>query len=362
MRLRGFNADITLYTPTTQHPTTVTSGIRRDNQLDSVLNKISPKPYISLTLRQPAIFKTDNDFQGIVLKGIDEAANHEFINQYIISGEMPSALSDTNQILISQNTANALNLAVGDKIDTHFFIGDGIKTRRFDISGIYDTHFHDFDQTVAFVPISMLQKLNGFDNQTGSAIEITGLPLDSIDNAATSLYGNLIGLSIRDPENPRFFEITTINETCAVYFNWLNLLNTNVIVIIILMSFVSAFTLISSLFIIILQRVKTIGILKSIGSDDKLIRQTFILMAMRIVLYGLLIGNSLALTCIYIQRGCHFIHLDPETYYLSYVPMNISIATILIINACAIILSSLILIVPSQIVSRITPTKSLRYE
>lgn len=360
-RLRGFNSDITIYAPSSQQYPGSTPGLRLTDSLVSIISQNIPEAKIAVTLRQPAIIKTENDFQGIILKG-SSATNDGFIDQYLVKGTALSADSTTNSIIISKHTADALSLDISNSITAHFLNDNGLKTRKFNIVGIYDTHFHDFDQTVAFVPLKVLQNLNKLDSLSGTAVEITGISIDKIDAAANELSNSLLNATLSYPTNPMIYNLSTVNQTCAVYFNWLDLLDTNVVVIILLMSFVSAFTLISSLFIIILQRVKTIGLLKALGTTNYTIRQVFILMSFRIVLIGLVIGNILALCIIYLQSSYQLIPLDPDSYYLSYVPMHISGFTIAIVNLSAIVIAGLILILPSHIISRISPAKSLRYE
>ncbi len=158
------------------------------------------------------------------------------------------------------------------------------------------------------------------------------------------------------------YHITDVLETNALYFNWLDLLDTNVAVIIILMTIVSAFTLISSLFIIILERVNMIGLMKALGATNSLIRKIFIYMSERLVIRGIIIGDILAIGIILLQQHTHFLHLDPEAYYLSYVPVEFNWWYLALLNIGVIIVSCAVLIVPSAAISRMTPAKTLRYE
>lgn len=362
-KLSGYNADITVYSPENAESAQVTSGIRLTDSVRTIVGAVAPSARVELIITQPAIFKTDNDFQGLILKGLQPGEPWEFYASNLVSGSVPDSIgADPNQVLISSVTADMLSLHPGDRITTHFLDNNSVRTRRLTVTGIFDTHFHDYDKMMAFTPIAMLQKLNRLDSVTGSAIEIRGIAMPEIDPAADRINQGMLSATVENPSNPMIFNVETIGSTCAQYLNWLDLLDTNVLVIIILMSCVSAFTLISGLFIIILERVNTIGILKAIGATNAQIRRIFIYMAERLVIKGMVIGNALALAVILLQRHYHFMHLNPEAYYLNFVPMELDWKPFVIINASVVILSALILILPSHIIARLSPATSLRFE
>lgn len=185
--------------------------------------------------------------------------------------------------------------------------------------------------------------------------------MESIESGAQHVRAAMAGVT--DPsETPAAYNVNTLNETCAQYLNWLDLLDTNVVVIIIIMACVAAITLISSLFIIILERVSTIGLLKAIGATNGQIRRMFIYMAERLVIRGIVIGDIIALGFIWLQGHYHILPLDAEAYYLNYVPVDISWQAVVIVNITVVIISALVLILPSHIIARLSPTASLRYE
>lgn len=363
-QLTGFHAQITLSAPDTQG-VGLTDGLLLTDSLKQVLAPFcDPERDLNLIVTQPTVLKTDSAFQGLMLKGMStEPQSWDFIAQNLVSGRVPSEADTTdNQIVISSVTADALGLAAGDRIMAHFIDGESLRSRRLDITGIYDSHFHDYDATVAFTPITMLQRLNHVDSVTGTMIEIRGIDPAAVQDKARGLTAALFDVSVNNPDNPMYYQVSTLSEKCAVYINWLDLLDTNVVVIIILMACVAGFTLISSLFIIILQRVPTIGLLKAFGASDGLIRRTFILMAQRLVVTGLLIGNALALTFVFVQEHFHILPLDPDAYYLNFVPVRLSVTAWLTVNVSAVVIAALILILPSHIIAKINPAKSIRYE
>ncbi len=362
-KLLGFNANITLYAPDDANNPAFTSGLRLTDSLRSILSETIGQNDFSLIIRQPAVFKTNDNFQGIILKGIaTDASEWDFYSENLIDGHVPTTDDGTNSVVISASTASKLGLTSGDKILTHFLDGNNIRTRNLKITGVFDSHFHEFDNAFAITPIGMLQKLNHVDSITGTAIEIRGLPLDQTQSIAASVNSALIDATVRNPENPMIFKVNTIEDSCIQYLSWLDLLDTNVITIIVLMACVAGFTLISSLFIIILERVNTIGMLKAMGATNTQIRKIFIYMAERLVLKGILIGNLLAITAAYLQYKWHIIPLDPESYYLNFVPVEISWTTVAIVDAAAIIISAMVLVLPSHIIARLSPATTLHYE
>lgn len=361
-KLIGFNAQITVYAPEDDDTPSFTRGIRLTDSLSAALSAALPDASVSLIIRQPAIFKTDTDFQGIILKGLEPDADAwRFYGDNIIQGHIPRPSDGTECVVISNSIASRLGVTTGDRLTTHFLEGQSVRTRRLTITGIFDSHFHDFDNAMAFTPIAMLQKLTHTDSITGSAIEMRGMPMDQVAHNARRVKDAMLNAALVDTSHS-FYKVNTIAETCAQYLNWLDLLDTNVIVIIIIMACVAAITLISSLFIIILERVSTIGLLKAVGATNGQIRRMFIYMAERLVIRGILIGDIIVLGIAWLQCHFHILPLDAEAYYLNYVPVDISWKAVAVVNIAVIIISALVLILPSHIIARLSPTTALRYE
>lgn len=367
-KLSGFHPQITILPPLPQN--NEVSNIKPITLDDTLRNRIKaaiPEAEIQLTISQPSMFKTDSTFQGIVIQGVAPGKSWDFIKSNLETGTVPSAEnSAAESVVISRMTADALRVKTGDKVLTHFFDGNSLRSRKLLITGIYNSHFKDFDNNLAFSPMKMLQGVYEIDSITASSISLNGMELQQVPAKAEYLYQSLLAESMHDLEengdSAGVYRVDNIYSQCAQYISWLNLLDTNVIVIIILMAFVSAFTLISSLFIIILERVNMIGLFKAIGATNRQIRGIFIFMAQRLVVRGLLIGNLLSIGVILLQQHFHFLPLNPDAYYLNFVPMQLSPLPIIILNIAVIIIAYLILILPSQLISKISITKSIRYE
>ncbi|MBO4380036.1 MAG: ABC transporter permease [Muribaculaceae bacterium] len=329
------------------------------NLTDSVRNLISgiePKSVASV-VQQSGILKTDDDFCGLVFRGISKDYDTEFLSSNLKEGKLPT---DTDGVLISALNADKMRLKVGDRVFLYFFIDNIIKARRLPISGIYDSHFTDYDKSFAYLPLSVAQDVNSLEPGQSNRIEINVGNAD-IDAKAAQLEQIILAECIRG-ERSSGMAIENVHKIGALYFNWLDLLNMNVVVVLVLMAIVSLFTLISSLIIIILERVNTIGILKALGSTNKQIKRIFILMAIRLVLIGLAIGNVIALGVLFLQKFTHIIPLDPDSYYLTFVPTDINLWHIIAINLVFVALSYVTLILPAQMISKMSPAETIRYE
>lgn len=360
-KLLGFNAPISLYgVAYNSADEPVNKEIELSESLCSKIQSVLPQAEPHLSIMMPAIFKTDSAFQGVMLRGLDDADRWRFAAANLEDGALPDS-SVSDGIVISRSIASTLNLNPGDRILTHFLTGSRMKTRKYTVAGIYNSNFADYDRSIAFIDIRPLQQLLGIDSLSGSIIDIEGINLDDVPQSARELYNALMTDAI-EQQSSTFYQVDTIYHNASVFFGWLDLLDTNVWVILILMLCVSSFTLISSLFIVMLQRVNTIGLLKALGSTNLLIRNTFIFLAMKIVLRGLMIGNLIGITALLLQHYFHLLPLDPETYYLNYVPVSINWLIILLLNIGVIFISWLVLILPSYFISHISPAKAIRYE
>lgn len=361
-KIVGFNADFNIYGISTatgngQEPE---RGICLSPQLKSAIEEATGSTEIYPVLNQPAIIKTDDNFVGLILRGIGDGKSTDFISNAIIEGSMPTD-SAGHEIAISLTMAKSLNLRTGDKVFCHFIEDNRIRSRSVIISGIFDTHFSEYDNRIAITPIAMLQDLNRVGSDVGTSIEVYGIPLDEIDDKTVALYNGLLELSSKEGAAV-LYQLDNVLQTGAMYFSWLNLLDTNVVVILILMAVVSAFTLISALFIIILRNVSAIGLLKALGATNTQIRMIFILIAQKVVFLGLFIGNIVGLSIILCQRASHILPLDAEAYYLDFVPMELEWWIVLVLNISVIIVSAIVLILPSHIIARLAPGTTLAYE
>lgn len=363
-KVTGFEHEISVYPLDIYGAADVSSGIRLTPGLTGKIKEVCPAAEVSLGLRQPAILKTDSDFEGVVMMGVDTCGNSFIDSQILQSLPDSAAAAAVNPVTVSAATARALGLSCGDKIFAHFFIGDNLYSRRVTVSAIYDTHFGEYDKLFVFAPIGMLQQLCHVDSLTGSVVEIDGIgsDIDLIDNTAARLRTELCRRDAATPVDAPEYRVESISATAALYFNWLELLDTNVVVIIVLMGCVAGFTLVSCLFIIVLERVRMIGLMKALGAGDALIRRLFVAMAARLVVRGLVIGNAVALLLVGAQFLWHIVPLDPEAYYLNYVPVHVNWLTVCALDAGVIVLALLLLVMPSHIISTLSPAETMRYE
>ncbi len=313
----------------------------------------------ALTGRQPAILKTTDNFSGSVIKGVDRNYDWSFIKSNLVEGTVPDYSADSTEyhIVVSRTLARALSLEPGQKIDT-YFLGDGAyRIRRLKIAGIYDTHFSEYDRNMIFGSLLMLQRVADVPDSCATMIEINGLPDDdAIDNAEHTIISTYLD-QLYTGKTQRHYTVLNIHKTAALFFNWLALLDTNVKVILTLMSLLTLLTLVSSLFILILRRVNMIGVLKALGASNRQIRSIFIIMSVRILIRGLIIGNIVGLGLLYIQRVTGIIPLNPDAYYLDHVPVEIHWPVILALNVAIIVLSLFMLLLPSAIITTIPPSK-----
>lgn len=318
---------------------------------------------LELMAEKPAIIKTDNDFKGIIYRGVNKDYNWSYINKNLITGRVPS-ISDSisvSEIVISQSIANQLDLKQGDKILT-YFIDDKIKVRNSTIVGIFNTDFEDFDNSIILGNINVIQQINGWLPTEGSYIGINSNNLDNLENDAYSIYSNIIKASYKEENSNKIYKVTNTKETNISYFVWLDLLDMNVAIILLLMIAVSSFTLIAGLLIIVLKRINMIGILKALGASNNSIRSIFILLTQKLILRALIIGNLIGFTLALIQKYFHIIKLNPEAYYMSYVPIDINWLYLIALNIGIVIIAYITLLLPSYIISTIKPSKSIRFE
>ena len=359
----GFESAITLAPGQSAGPAAL-----RDNLFDTAfVNLITPLlpdgATVDMTIRQPAILKTPETFAGGVIKGVDGSFDAAFINESLIEGAMPDYASDSTlfHIVVSATLARSLSAGMDDKIDA-FFIGDGgYRVRRLKIKGIFDTHFDELDKNYLIGSAEMLRQLSDLPEGTSTLLEINSLPSDvAIDTTAAALSA-LAAERFYSRATQNLTQVINIHDSGALYFNWLSLLDTNVAVILTLMGLLAALTLVSSLFILVLRRVRDIGILKAIGAKDALIRRVFVAMTLRVLLRGMVVGNLLGIGILWLQKTFNVVPLDPEAYYLDTVPVSIDWSVIILLNAATAIIAFLILQLPSAIVSTISPARTISY-
>lgn len=310
--------------------------------------------------QKEGILKTDNDFLGVVFKGIASEYDTTFIHNNMVEGAIPhfTDSASSNSIIISKTMADLLRLKAGDKVFA-YFINENVRVRRFTIAGIYRTNLTQYDKTICFTDLYTTVKLNGWQHDQADGAEVIVNDYNQINDIAERFVSNI---NRRTDHYGQTYSSATIQEINPQIFSWLDLLDLNVWIILALMLCVAGFTMISGLLIIILERTNMIGLLKAIGSRNSQIRKTFLWFATFIIGRGLVVGNIIGIGLMILQKTTGLIRLDASIYYVDIVPVEINIPAIAAINILTLALCLLALIAPSFLVSHIHPAKSMKYE
>ncbi|MBO6124791.1 MAG: ABC transporter permease [Bacteroidaceae bacterium] len=326
----------------------------------SLLDSVPGAQTISPFCIKPGMLKTDNTFRGVMFKGVGERYDYSFFRKHLVEGEITSFpdTSATGKLIISQSLSKQMSLKVGADVYAYFF-EDKVKARKFKVSAIYCTNLTDFDNKLVFTDVSTVQKLLGFDTYQYSGAEIWLNDFTQLPEASSYIINNVN--RTQDPYGA-YYTSMSIYEMYPQIFAWLQLLNLDVWVILILMVCVAGVTMISGLLIIILERTNFIGILKALGASNARMRHIFLYFSFFVILRGLIYGNVLAFAIIFIQQQWHLIHLDPSVYYVEAVPVTINWLYFAIINVATLLICVLALVIPSYLISNIHPAKSIRFE
>ncbi len=326
--------------------------------LDSLLMMRLDKPFITemhKTANKAGIIKTDDEIQAVVLKGVDADYNWSYINYYLVDGETPQYIENqrSTDVVISKIIADKMNLNINDAVRI-WFVDQDMKARgrKFNVKGIYETGLQECDERFVYCDLDQIRRLNGWDNGEIGHLEIW------VDNQKNiQEYNRRIYYSI-----PTDIVSYSAMETYPQIFDWLELQDMNVVIIIALMLLVAGITIISMLLIIILERTSTIGLLKAMGASNGLIRSIFLRHSCRILLIGMAIGNVFGIGLCLIQKYTHLIALSPESYYLSAVPIELNVWHIVALNVGTMALWVLMLLLPTIIINNVRPSKSIRFE
>lgn len=359
-KVLGFNSHITLYAISENE-----DGNNLINLTPSLKQMLDTTSFIteySLEASIPAILKTSDNFKGAYMKSVGGDNLSQFLRSNLEEGKLPDYSNDKNKqkIVISRLAANQLGLKVGDRIDTYFMSGN-IRMRKLEIAGIFNTHFDSYDNLFIYGSLPLIQQLGEVKGNQGTAISIVTNDFENLEQNTRALNNSLIS-AVQSGLLYRIYKGENALSKGAGYFNWLSLLDTNVIVILILMTVVACATLISGLMIIILDKKRFISLLRAMGTPLSGVRRIFIYLALKIAIAGMLIGNILTLAFLFAQDKLHLIHLDADSYYIDFVPVEISLPSILLLNAATLVIIYLCLILPSSFAARISPAESLKAE
>lgn len=333
-----------------------------DAALLQKIRNVQGVAHVQRTAQKMGVLKTNTDFAGISLKGVAQDYDYAFLRESLIAGQIPDFTDSTatNRIVISADIANNLHLKVGSRVFAYFF-EETIKMRRFTVAGIYRTNLKQFDKTFVLTDLFTVGKLNDWSPDQSSSVEITVNDFSQLDPTQRAVARLLNGTTNR---NGSPYSCVSIKENprTASTFSWLELLDFNVWVILVLMLLVAGFTMISGLLILILERTATIGLLKALGATNLSIRHTFLWFASFVVIRGLLLGNLIGIGLVMAQRTWGLASLDPSNYYVDKVPVFLSPTWLFFLNAATLLLTILALIGPSFIITKIQPARAIRFE
>ncbi|MDG1916282.1 MAG: ABC transporter permease [Flavobacteriales bacterium] len=327
--------------------------LKNTDSLKTSLSSVEGIKHIQTYATKAGIIKTEEEIQGVVLKGLGNDFEDSFLQSILIEGQIPSfgEATKSKEVVLSLAIARQLNLNVGDDFQM-YFIQQPVRVRQFKIAGIYDSGVAEFDDRLVIGDIGHIQKLNKWSSKEAGGLEIQLNSFDNLDEISQLIYSN-IGFDLN---------AKTVIDNNPQLFDWLELQNMNVRVILILMLIVGAINMITALFILILEQTQLIGTLKALGSQNWHIRKVFIYHSLYLILKGIFWGNVVGIGLCLIQKHFQIIELDKSTYYMSFVPIDINILHILALNLGTFTICWLILIIPSYLISKINPIKAIRFE
>jgi len=355
-KISGFNGHIQIVNYDSNNSRVTVSPVSKNQDFYPNFESIPNVKKVQVYATKAGIIRTPNEFEGIILKGVDQDYDWSFFKEYLASGEVPKIGSEiSNDVLISSKTAARLSLGVGDEFHIFFVKNDPNKapnSRKFTVSGIFNSGFEEFDEAFMMGDIRHIQRINKWDKNQVGGFEIFVNDFDQLKQTGFEVYEQI------DPSLNAY----TIAEKFPAIFEWLSLFDTNIIVIIAIMILIAGINMITALLVLILERTQMIGILKALGNHNWSIRKIFLYNAAFLIGKGLLWGNLIGVGLLMIQKYFGIITLNPETYYVNQAPVYLSISALVWINLGTLLLCVLMLIVPSFIVSKISPVKAIKFD
>ena len=357
----GLGADITITNFEARQKAYEPLPIEAGDSLMQTLRAKEGVKHLQRFSTKPGMIMTEEDFLGMVLKGVDSDYDWTFLQKHLLEGEIPMFTDtvSTNRGLISKTIANKLKLQLGDKLYTYYIEGKNVRARRLQVSGIYQTNFTLFDDMFLITDLYTVNRLNNWKKG-----QVSGIELEIEDYGRLEELKDVFHEKV-DMQTDRYgktYFTQTVEEANPQIFAWLDLLDMNVWVILVLMTGVAGFTMISGLLIIILERTNMIGVLKALGADNLAIRKIFLSFSVLLIGKGMFWGNVIGLVFCLVQSQFEVFKLDPATYYVNHVPVEMNWGLYLLLNVCTLLVSVFMLIGPSYLITRIHPAKSIRFE
>lgn len=317
--------------------------------------------HIQAVASKAGIIRTEKSFEGIIYKGVGKEYDWTAMKEYLIAGELPNFIPGiTTQILISEYLANRLQLKVGDKCNTYFMKDNGSKLpnlRIFQIVGIYNSGFQEFDATYILGDIRHIQRINKWKPSQVGSFEVFVNDFDQVEQTAIDVYNN----SQNKDDPTKTLDTQTIVQKYYYIFEWLKLFDFNILVILLVMIVVSTINMVVALLVLVLERTQMIGILKSMGASNWTVRKIFLYNAAHLIVKGLFWGNLIGISLLLIQKYFGVIKLNPENYYVNQAPVDINIGYILALNVGTIFICLLVLLIPSYVITKISPVKAIKF-
>lgn len=326
-----------------------------DGRLKEALESTEGIRHYQLVANKAGMVKTDDEIQGVVMKGVGADYDWNYFKACLKEGEVPVYVDGerSTEVLVSKVVADKMLLAVGDDVRVWFVDEDmQARGRKFMVKGIFETGLSEFDERYLFCDLDQIRKLNRWNDTETGVVEVWLDDVERMDEVNEKLYYNI----------PGTLASYTARESNSQIFDWLALLDTNVWLILSLMFLVAGITVVSMLLIIIIEKTSTIGLLKAMGASNGFVRQVFMRRSVRILLLGMAIGNVVGIGFCLLQQYTGFIHLNPETYYLSAVPIELHLSTVIFMNLAVFGLWMLMLLIPTGIINRIRPSRSIRFD
>ena len=312
--------------------------------------------HVQATAYKAGVIRTAKDFEGIVVKGVGTDYDWSYFEDFLVAGELPDFSGSLNaEVLISEYIANRLGFEVGDKVVTYFLREENYERTRlvaFEVKGIYNSGFQEFDELYLIADMRHIQRLNGWENDEVGGFEVFIDDFSKIDQKGQEIYES----------TSSFLDTRTIKQKYSNIFEWLSLFDFNIALIIGIMILVAGINMITALLVLILERTQMIGILKALGTNDWSIRKVFLYNAGYLIILGLFWGNLIGLGLLFAQKYLKLIPLNPETYYVTEAPVYIGWEYILAVNLGTLVLCMFMLLLPSYIITRISPVKAMKFD
>lgn len=357
-KVSAFNGHVQIYNYDNNSSDVSVVPVSKEQDFYPEFESVDGIAYVQAVATKGGIIRTEDTFEGMLAKGVGKDYNWTTFKEYLVEGRVPNYSEDlNNEVLISRLKANLLNLKVGDSFFTIFLKdNDASKppnNRKFDIVGIYDSGFEELDRDNIFIDIRHIQRMNKWtENQVGN-FEVFLNDFDKIDEKSKEIYGAVVSTLDTQSIKRKYYKI----------FEWIGLFDFNTALIVGIMILVGGINMITALLVLILERTQMIGILKALGAANWSVRKVFLYNASYLIALGLFWGNLIGLGLIFLQQKFRFLKFpNPEEYYIDYIPMQINISTILILNIGVLLLCLLMLLIPSYAITKISPVKAIKFE